>query len=176
MTIHSIPLPAAAWYPSNDASSFASARIQLKQSSVAVPSPRYLEWIFDTTATEYLLCDFIVPQNFVSSPSVRVYYKMTTGIANEVMWGVALAAVTDGDAQDMDADAFASTGATATVTVPGTAGYLDVATISISTADDDGMVAGDHLNLLLFRDPAGPGSDADSDAEFLGADFRYSDS
>jgi len=176
MATRSISIPAPAWYPSNDAASFNSARIQVKQSSIAVPSPRYVEWLFGTSTAEYILTEFVLPQNYVGTPVLNVYYKMTTAVANEIDWGVAVAAVSDGDAQDMDADAFASTGAMAEVTVPSTAGDMDVAAITISTGThDDGMVAGDHVVFMLFRDSLVPSSDADSDAEFLGADFTYSD-
>jgi len=148
----------------------------VKQSSAAVPSPRYVEWLFGTSTAEYILTDFVLPQNYVGTPVLNVYYKMTTGIANEITWGVAVAAISSGDATDLDADAFVSTGAVATVTVPGTAGYMEVAAIAISTGThDDGMVAGDHVNFLFFRDSQVPATDADSDAEFLGADFTYSD-
>lgn len=176
MATRNIAIPAAAFYPTASPASFKSARLQVKQSSIAVPSPRYLEWIFDTTAAEYILCDFIVPQNYLNAPVIKVYYKMTTGIANEITWGAAVATITDDDATDMDADAFVSTGAVASPTVPGTAGYLDVASITLTTGThDDGMAAGDHINLMIYRDPTVPSSDADSDAEFLGIDFTYSD-
>jgi len=176
MATRSITLPAAAFYPTADVASFTAARIQVKQSSAAVPSPRYLEWIFSTVAAEYIVTEFVAPANYVGAPVVNVYYKMTTAIANEITWGCAMAAVSDNDATDMDADGFVSTGATASPTVPGTAGYMDVAAITMSTGThDDSLVAGDHVVLTIFRDPAVPTSDADSDAEFLGIDFTYSD-
>src|SRR3990170_3214111 len=144
MATRSISIPAPAWYPSNDAASFNSARIQVKQSSSAVPSPRYVEWLFGTDTAQYILTEFVMPQNYVGTPVVNVYYKMTTAVANEITWGCAMQAVSSGDAQDMDADAFGSTGANATVTVPGTAGYMEVAAIAMSTGThDDGAVAGD---------------------------------
>lgn len=176
MATRNVSIPPAAFYPTSNVASFASARLAVKQSSGAVPSPRYLEWIFSTTAAQYIVTDFVVPQNYVGTPAINVYYKMTTAVANEITWGCAVALVTDGDAQDMDADGFGSTGAVASPTVPGTAGYMDVAAITLSTGThDDGMAAGDHINMIIFRDPAVPSSDADSDAEFLGIDFTYSD-
>lgn len=176
MATRNIAIPAAAFYPTADPTSFKSARLAVKQSSIAVPSPRYLEWVFDTTAAQYIVTDFILPQNYLNTPVIRVYYKMATAIANEITWGAAVATISSGDATDLDADAFVSTGAIASPTVPGTAGYIGIASITLTTGThDDGMVFGDHINMTIFRDPAVPSSDADSDAEFLGIDFQYSD-
>lgn len=178
MSTRNIAIPASAFYPTADATNFKSARLAVKQSSIAVPSPRYLEWIFDTTAAQYIVTDFILPQNYLNTPVIRVYYKMATAIANEITWGAGVATISSGDATDMDADAFVSStgGAIASPTVPGTAGYIGIASITLTTGTyDDGMVSGDHINMIIFRDPAGPSSDADSDAEFLGVDFTYSD-
>lgn len=175
MATRNVSIPAAAWIPTADAAGFASAALQIKQSSVAVPSPRWPEWLFSTAAIEYIVTGFHVPQNYIGAPTLNVFYKMTTAVANEITWGVRVA-VADTASGDMDAQAFVSTGSIATVTVPSTAGDVEIASISISTDDGaDQIGAGDFIVLSLYRDPTVPTSDADSGAEFIGADFRYSD-
>src|SRR3990167_5274194 len=139
-----MPLPAGAWYPSNDATNFASAQIQVKQSSTAVPSPRWLEWLFDATTDEFIACAFIMPNNYVGSPVLKVYYKCTSATSGTAAFEAQIAAITDGDATDMDADALATVNA-GSATVPATAGYIDV--ISITMTNADSVAAGDHVIL-----------------------------
>jgi hypothetical protein len=96
---------------------------------------------------------------------------MASATSGKVAWGCKVMALTDADAQDADADNFASAN-TANDTVPGTAGYMDVITITLST--NDSVAAGDHVVLVLYRDADDATNDtATGDAEFLGADFQY---
>ena len=170
MATRSIPLPAAAWLPTSDVASWASAQLQVKQSSGAVPSPRWLEWLFDDTTDEHIVLSFVMPQNYVSAPVLQVYYKATSATSGTAAFEGRMSAVTDGDAQDMDADTFATVN-TGSATVPATAGYLDVIAITLTNADS--VAAGDHVILCLNRDVS-----ADSvtgDLEVVSCDFRYSD-
>lgn len=156
--------------PTSDVASWASAQLQVKQSSNTVPSPRWLEWLFDDTTDEHIVVMFVVPQNYVSTPVLAVYYKATSATSGTAAFEARLSAVTDGDAQDVDADAFATVN-TGSATVPATAGHLDVIAITLTNADS--MAAGDTLILALNRDVS-----ADSvtgDLEVMGCDFRYSD-
>jgi len=170
MTTRTLPIPAASWYPSNDAATFDSAQLQVKQSSAAVPSPRWLEWLFDTTSDEFILTSFIMPGNYVSAPVLKVYYKCTSATTGTAAFEAQMSAITDADATDMDADTLQAVNA-GTATVPGTAGYIDVITITLTNADS--VAAGDHVILSLNRDTS-----ADSvagDLEVMGCDFQYSD-
>lgn len=63
-------------------------------------------------------------------------------------------ALTPGDAQDLDADAFAAA-STNTDTVPGTAGHVKKVTITL--ANLDGVAVGDLVVLVIFRDVSGDG-------------------
>lgn len=113
---------------------------------------------------------FIVPQNYVGTPTLQVYYKATSATSGTAAFEARLSAVTDGDAQDVDADTFAAVNA-GTATVPATAGYMDVISITLTNADS--MAAGDTFILALNRDVS-----ADSvtgDLRVMGCDFRYSD-
>ena len=101
---------------------------------------------------------------------LKVYYKCTSATSGTAAFEAQMAAITDGDATDMDADALQAVNA-GTATVPGTAGYIDVITITLTNADS--VAAGDHVILSLNRDTS-----ADSvagDLEVMGCDFQYSD-
>jgi len=156
--------------PTSDAASWASAQLQVKQSSSGVPSPRWLEWLFDATTDEHIVCHFVVPQNYVGTPVLVVYYKATSATSGTAAFEVRLSALTSADAADMDADAFATVNA-GSETVPGTAGYMSALSITLTNADS--MAAGDHAIFALNRDVS-----ADSvtgDLEVVACDFRYAD-
>ena len=169
MATISIPLPASAWQPTSDVASWASAQVQVKQSSGAVPSPRWIEWLFDASTDEHIVIGFVVPNNYASAPVLKVHYKATSATSGTAVFSCLVQCVSDGDAQDVDADAFATQN-DGSATVPATAGYIDVISITLTNADS--MTAGDFVTLALFRDIS-----ADSvtgDLEFVGADFQYS--
>jgi hypothetical protein len=156
--------------PTSDVASWASAQIQVKQSSSGVPSPRWLEWLFDDTTDEHIVIGFVLPQNYVGTPVLKVYYKCASATSGTAAFEARVQAVTPGDAVDMDADAFDTVNA-GTDTVPGTAGYLDVVSITLTNADS--MAAGDKVCFALNRDVS-----ADSvtgDIEVTDCDFQYAD-
>lgn len=170
MATREILLPPAAWYPSSDIASFASAQLQVKQSSTSVPSPRWLEWLFDANTDEFVLTSFVMPANYVGSPVLKVYYKCTNATSGTAAFEAQMSAVSDGDAADVDADALAAVNA-GSATVPGTTGYPDV--ISITMTNADSVAAGDHVVVSLNRDIS-----ADSvanDLEVFNAVLQYAD-
>jgi hypothetical protein len=156
--------------PTSDVASWASAQIQVKQSSGAVPSPRWAEWLFDDTADEHIVTQFVVPNNYVGSPVLKVYYKCTTDTSGTAGFEARLSALTAADATDMDADAFDTVNA-ATGAIPGTAGYIAVISITLTNADS--MAAGDHVILALNRDVSA--DDVTGDLEVFACDFQYVD-
>ena len=167
MTTRSVPL---FWMPTSDVTNWASAQMQIKQSSAAVPSPRWIEWLFDDTTDEHIVTHFTCPANYVGSPVLRVKYKCLSATSGTVAWEARVMAYTPGDAADADADAYAAVNA-ASETVPGTAGYEDSIDITLTNADS--LAAGDELNIALNRDVS-----ADSvtgDIEVRGCEFRYVD-
>ena len=178
MGTYSISLPAQAWMPTASPAGFASAKLQVRQSDVAVPSIRWVEWLFADDTDNFLVTQFQIPQTYISTtgPSLQVYYKMSAAASGSVVWGVRCAAVSNDDTTPIDTDAFT----TASDNVLGDvvndlAGALNVLTVPIDNAD--GAAAGDWITICLWRDGDGTydTDDADSDAEFLGADFLWSD-
>ena len=148
-------LPISAAHLPDDTANNAAAQIQIKTSSTGSnPKPRWVEALFDDATDEHIMFSFLMPDNYASAPVVDVYYKATSATSGTAAFGSALMAVTDGDAVDVDADSFA-TANNATATVPGTAGHLDV--ISITMTNDDGVAANDWVTLIIFRDVSADG-------------------
>ncbi len=79
-----------------------------------------------------------------------IYYTMATATADDVEFEVSVEAITDADAFDLDgAEDFDSVNSI-TATVPGTAGYLDVLTGTLTNKDL--VAAGDLMRIKLERD------------------------
>jgi hypothetical protein len=170
MAVHNLSWPADMWHPTSDITSWASAQRQVKQSSISVPSPRFLEWLFDDSTDEYIVISILVPNNYVGTPILKVFYKCTSATSGTAAWEARLHAVTDADATDIDADAYATVNA-GTGTVAATAGHLDVISITLSNAD--GIAANDFVSLALNRDVSA--DSVSGDLEFIGAQFSYAD-
>jgi hypothetical protein len=156
--------------PTSDIASWASAQAQVKQSSGAVPSPRWIEWLFDDTTDEHIVVHFTCPANYVGTPVLRVKYKCTSATTGTAAFEARVMAYTQGDAADADADAYAAVNA-GTGTVPETAGY-EVA-IDITLTNADSLAAGDELNIALNRDVSV--DSVTGDIEVRACEFRYSD-
>ena len=83
-------------------------------------------------------------------------------------------AVSDGDSADMATDSF-DTVNSQNATVPGTAGYPDVISVTLSNADS--VAAGDWVCISLARDADdGTNDDATGDAEVHGFALEYTTS
>jgi len=170
MAVINVSWPADTWHPTADVSGFASAQRQVKQSSISVPSPRFIEWLFDDSTDEFIVRSFLVPTNYVGTPILKVFYKCTSATSGTAAWEVRLHAVTDADATDIDADSYATVNA-GTGTVAGTAGHLDV--ISVTLTNADGIAANDFATFALNRDVSA--DSVSGDLEFIGAQFSYAD-
>jgi len=127
---------------------------------------------FDKTTDETVYTPaFRMPSAYTGTGTLKlaIGYMANTVTSGDVVWACHVEAVTDGDTLDLDsASGFETptgTNNTATVTVPGTAGYLDVATITLT--DKDGVAAGDMVRLMIFRDADAAGDTADNDMRML---------
>jgi hypothetical protein len=154
--------PGAATLPDGTAGNAAPGLLVLKGTATA-PAPYRLRLRFDAVTEQW--CTFgglRVPADYASAPVAYVQFQMDTATTGSVVWGVQVAAVTPGDAVTVAAKPFAAVN-TATVTVPGTAGYVGEATIPLT--NNDGMAAGDELVFRLARVAA--------DAADTAAGFAY---
>jgi len=127
--------------------------------------------LFDDTTPEIAYWVFRMPSNYSSALTAKIQYSMASATANEVEFEVSVMAVSDGDSQDLDSDSY-DTANSGSATVPGTAGYLDE--ISISLSSNDSVAAGDWCAVKLARDADdGTNDDATGDAEVWAVSLEY---
>lgn len=157
--------------PDNSASNAAPA-MQRTKSSAAAPSPHFLQLAFDATTDEMVYWAFRMPQDYSSSPVMKVQYKMASATTGNVRFEGRLAAVTSGDAQDVDAKALATTNSNGGA-VPATAGFLSEVSITLTNADS--LAAGDYVIAYLRRDADGTTGtdDATGDCEVVAVALEY---
>ncbi len=106
---------------------------------------------FDASTDETCQWTFVAPQSLTGTLTAYVYYIMASATSGDVDVDVSIEAVTDGDTTDLDAsDSFDTVNSTDNTTVPGTAGYMDV--ISVTLTNKDSVAAGDLVRLRLTRD------------------------
>ena len=110
-----------------------------------------------------------MPSDYASSPVIKVQYKMASATSGTFGVLVQLAAVSDGDATDVDAKAMGTVNTITAVTVPGTAGYLDE--ISGALSNTDSLAAGDFAILMIARDVTN--DTASGDAEVIAVALEY---
>jgi hypothetical protein len=170
MATNSILLtPGSANLPDGSASNAAPGMQRVKSSATA-PGVYLLQLCFDASTEEWCTWSFRMPTSYVSAPAAKVQYKMASATSGGVTWDVRVSATSDGDAQDVDAQDFASAN-TASATVPATAGYLDEVNVTLTNADS--LAAGDLVVLRVARAVADAGDTATGDAELLGVSFEY---
>lgn len=171
MAIGIINLPiGAATLPDGSASN-AAPGIQVVKSSAAAPTPYFLQAVFDAATEEQLMWSLVIPADYASAPVLKVVFKMASAITGDVVIEGRIAAVSDGDATDVDANAFATANTGAAVTVPGTAGHMAI--ISLALTNDDSLAANDFAVVYLARDAANGSDTAAGDMEVVGVTFSY---
>lgn len=128
---------------------------------------------FDASTAETAYWTFIVPQGFTGTMSAIVKYNMASATSGKVDFTGAIEAITSGDAVDLDATtSFDTANAITAPTVPGTAGYEQDFTITLT--NQDSAAAGDYARFLLTRDATDATNDtATGDCYVLGVELRY---
>lgn len=171
MATGTVALPiGAAVLPDGSASNAAPA-IQRVKSSASAPSPYFLQAAFDASTKEQVMWSFRMPADYSSAPVLRVQYKMASATTGNVIIEGRLAAVSDGDATDVDAKAFAAANTSSATAVPGTAGHID--DISLTLTNADSVAAGDFVVVYLARDAANASDTATGDMEVVAASLLY---
>jgi len=125
---------------------------------------------YDATADEGAIWQFVMPNNYSSAPILKIHYTMTSATALEVEFEASIMCVSDADAADVGTASFANC-VVGSATVPGTVGYVDVISITLT---DDTCAAGDAVWIYLSTDSDDATSDdATGDREVIGLDFQY---
>lgn len=149
----------------------ATPALQRVKSSATAPGVYFLQAAYDASTVEWLTWSFRMPDDYASAPAARVQYKMTSATTGGVAWDVRISATSDGDAQDVDAQDFAAANVGTAASVPGTAGYLDEVSITLTNADS--LAAGDFVVVYLGRAVADAADTASGDAEFIACNLSY---
>lgn len=123
--------------------------------------------LFDTTTEESGLWMFKMPDNFASGLTSVLQYAMASATSSTVAFDISVMAVADGE--NIDTTSFDTVNSTGAITVPGTAGFVDTLTTTLTNADS---IAADELCIIkISRDVALDG--AAGDAELLTVTIEY---
>ncbi len=127
---------------------------------------------FDASTDETAYWTFVAPQGITTPIKAVVSYIMASATSGKVDFEGSVEAVSDGDATDLDAgDSFDTANTITAPTVPGTAGYLDQFTITLTNADS--IAAGDYCRFRLVRDADDATNDtATGDCHVLAVELR----
>lgn len=128
--------------------------------------------MFDASTDETAYWTFVAPQGLSGALSLVVSYIMASATTGSVRFEGKVEAVTAGDATDLDAGTSFDATNSAGGTVPGTAGYLQQITITLTNADS--IAAGDYVRVSLNRDADGTTGtdDATGDCYVLAVELR----
>jgi hypothetical protein len=128
---------------------------------------------FDASTDETCYFTAIVPQGWTLPITAVITYMMASATSGTVGLQVAVEAVSDGDALDLDATtSFDTVNNSASTTVPSTAGHPDQITITLT--NNDSSAAGDYIRFSLNRDADGSAitDSATGDLYFLTMEIR----
>lgn len=95
---------------------------------------------------------------------------MASATTGAVYFEASVMAVTDGDAADINTESY-DTANSGNATVPGTAGYLDEISITLTNADS--VAAGDYVKIKINRDANNASDTAAGDAEVVATSLEY---
>lgn len=124
---------------------------------------------FNTTTQEAAYFTGVMPDNYAGEGvTVQVWFTVTTVTSGTIGWDVSLELMT---ALDMDGDSFATAQVITAVTVSGTNGTLQTASVNIANgAAMDNLVAGSPFRLRIRRNVSA--DTAANDAELHQVEMR----
>jgi hypothetical protein len=128
---------------------------------------------FDASTDESVFWTFVMPQTYAGGTlTAYVYYTMSSATSGNVVLQVALEAIADGESAA--SDSFDTVNNSGQVAVPGTAGLLDVASITLTNKDS--VNAGERVRCRLNRDADSTTAtdDAAGDLELHAVEIRES--
>lgn len=106
---------------------------------------------FDPAINQSVQWSFVAPSDLSGGLTAKIFYTMASAVSGDIDIDVSIEAVTDGDTVDLDSSAsFDAVNSADNNTVPGTAGYVGV--ISVTLTNADGVAAGDYVRLRVTRD------------------------
>lgn len=123
-----------------------------------------------TAETAYWVC--IAPQGLTGTMTAVVTYMMASATSGKVDFEISIEAITSGDSTDIDStDSFDTANTITAPTVPGTAGFPQQ--FSCTLTNQDSVAAADWVRLRLVRDAAdGTNDTATGDCYVLAVELR----
>jgi hypothetical protein len=138
---------------------------------VMVNTPRRMVLAFDAATSETAYWTSIVPQGWTGTVVAVISYMMASATSGGVAFDVAVEAVTSADAVDLDAGvSFDTVNAGNDAAVPGTAGYMEQLSITLSNLDS--AAAADYVRFSVARDIADAADTAAGDCYVLAVEIR----
>jgi len=125
---------------------------------------------FDAATAETAYWTLVAPQGLTGTLTLVISFIMASATSGNVVWVAAVEAVTAADATDLDAVTSFDADNSATAAVPGTAGYLQQ--VSITLTNKDSVAAADYVRISIKRDAANGSDTASGDAYLLAAELR----
>ena len=126
---------------------------------------------FDATTSETAYWTVVAPQGITGTSTIVISYLMASATTGGVAVDVAVEAVTSGDAVDLDAGtSFDAVNAASDAAVPGTAGFMEQITVTLTNADS--IQPADYVRISIARDVADAADTATGDWGLILAEFR----
>jgi hypothetical protein len=141
MATRAILLPNAAEFPSTNFPALSTIHSTERRMCLA----------YDASTSETAMWTLVRPQGWTGTGTLVIFYNMASATTGGVAFDVAIEAITPGDSTDLDAaTSYDSVNAGNDGTVPGTAGYVDTVSITLTNADswDDA----DLIRISIARD------------------------
>jgi hypothetical protein len=120
---------------------------------------------FDATTEETIYLRFIARNYLSGNLTIRVRWYADTATSGGVVWGASIAAVSAGDAQNMETKAFATEQLSSTSTASATTHGPIEATITVSNLDS--LASLDDVTLRIARKTANAGDTMAGDAQVM---------
>lgn len=127
--------------------------------------------LFNDTTDEIMHWTFRMPSDYSSALAIKLQYSMASATTGNVVLACEVMAVTDADAAAVDADSYDTVNTSAATAVPGTAGYMDEISITLTNADS--VAAGDWVAIKLSRDANHASDTATGDLELIAVSLEY---
>ena len=158
MATRAVLLPEAAHYP---ATNFPALLLSNRRPVLA----------FDASTSETAYWTFVAPQGITGAWTAVISYAMASATTGGVAFDVALEAISSGDALDTDATtSFDSVNTGTDAAVPGTAGYMEQISITLTNADS--IAAADLVRVSVARAVANGADTATGDCYVLSVEIR----
>lgn len=116
---------------------------------------------FDAATDETAFWKFVAPSGITTPLYADVYYSMASATSNAIAVEIAIEAVTENDALNINTTSSFDTTNTATDTVPGSTGYLGV--VSVTLTNNDSIAQYDKCRLQFNRNANDAGDTATGD-------------